>query len=89
MIWRAEDPSSVNGSLSSSDLKSGERAGERGRGTRERRTHHRLESLSCALDVYQKTACCEESSYGDLLLGVPLVAVEACWRDRRSEEERV
>jgi len=30
VIWRAEDPSSVNGSLSSSELKSGERGGERG-----------------------------------------------------------
>ena len=29
MIWRADDPSSVNGSLSSSELKSGERDGER------------------------------------------------------------
>lgn len=34
VIWRAEDPSSVNGSLSSSELKSGEREGERGRRTR-------------------------------------------------------
>jgi hypothetical protein len=80
VTWRTEDPSSVNGSLSSSELKSGEWGGERGRRTRERRTHHRLESLSCAQDVYQKTACCEESSYDDLFLGVPLVAVEACWR---------
>jgi hypothetical protein len=79
VIWSAEDPSSVNGSLSSSELKSGERDGERGGRTRERRTHRRPENLSCALDVYRKTACCEEFSYGDLFLGVPLVAVEACW----------
>ena len=79
-MWRAEDPSSVNGSLSSSELKGGKRGGERGRRTGGRRTHRRLESLSCALDVYQKIACCEELSCGDLFLGVPLVAVEACWR---------
>ena len=67
----------MNGSLSSSELEGGERDGEIGRRTRERRTHHRLESLSCALDVYRKTACCEESSCGDLFLGVPSVVVEA------------
>jgi hypothetical protein len=85
VIWRAEDPSSVNGSLSSSELRSGERDGERGRRTRERRTHHRLESQFCALDVYQKTACCEGFSYDDSSLGVPLVAVEVCWSDEAKE----
>lgn len=45
----------------------------------ERRTHRRLESLFCVQDVYQKTACCEESSCDDLFLGVPLVSVEASW----------